>query len=230
MSNDNSNTARKQTKTRILGDGADNAKISKSCGRGQIAATLSLPAIESCPMAGVCKKGCYACVGRMGPGSDAYKRAYSNFVQSKKPDFVQKVADELSTRFKSVNIVRIHPSGDIYSRTYLDKLVQLAVMFPDIQFYGYTKSVQMVKSYFATHIKPENFTLAFSYGGIQDHLINPETDIIAVVTDPDKPIPAGYTDGSNDDFLMLKGIRKIALPYHGTKKYKNTEWNKIIIP
>ena len=53
------------------------------------------------------------------------------------------MSDELLK--KRPDYVRIHDSGDYYSKVYLQKWIDIANLFPEIKFYSYTNSVAMLK-------------------------------------------------------------------------------------
>lgn len=66
---------------------------------------------------------------------------------------------------------------------------------------------------------PENFTYIFSYGGKQDLLIDRQRDRFSEIVPEDVDLPAGYFDGSEDDFFAADpGCRMIALRVHGQGK------------
>lgn len=105
--------------------------------------------------------------------------------------------------------VRIHDSGDFYDRDYLDRWLEIAWTVDDVLFYAYTKEVTMFKE-LAPHEIPDNFRYLFSTGGLQDHLINPDTDRHADVF-PDLPTMtrAGYASQEDSDLqaVMLPTTR-----------------------
>jgi hypothetical protein len=187
-----------------------NSKLDKS-GIGH----FSLPAILTCPNAGTCKQGCYATQGRyLFPNvRDAYAR---NLKLSKNiPALIKTLSQELTGYSGRI---RIHTSGDFYSRKYLQAWLEIIRAHPNVQFYAYTKMVSLLKSVEL----PSNFTVIFSEGGKEDSLIG-ETDRHARVFDSkDSLLAAGYTDASQDDLLALGPEKKIGLVYHGAKAKK---WN-----
>ena len=46
---------------------------------------------------------------------------------------------------KKAEFVRVHDSGDYYSKEYLLKWFEIAKKMPDIKFYSYTNNVNMIK-------------------------------------------------------------------------------------
>ena len=59
--------------------------------------------------------------------------------------------------------VRIHSSGDFYSKEYFTAWCFVARMNPNIEFYGYTKELDYVLA-----PKSDNFSLVYSFGGEDD--------------------------------------------------------------
>ena len=94
--------------------------------------------------------------------------------------------------------VRIHDSGDFYSRDYFSAWVDIAKVTPHVLFYAYTKEVEMTKEF----TLPDNFVLIYSMGGKQDNLVDIEKDRHAeVFPSMDALIEAGYTDQEDSDIL-----------------------------
>lgn len=101
--------------------------------------SFGLPAGETCLFR--CA-GCYASKGKYGLDVVKKKRD-ENYAASQKPDFINKLKEEieyLKTK-KGVKYVRIHDSGDFYSKEYIDKIYQVFKDTPDVIGYAYTKRV-----------------------------------------------------------------------------------------
>jgi hypothetical protein len=107
--------------------------------------------------------------------------------------------------------VRIHSSGDFYSRQYLSKWLTIADALPHVHFYAYTKSVDMLKQY--DNVLPDNMTIIYSFGGTQDHLINTEVDRHARVFEKGT-MPMDYAYANNNDHIALANNHKIGLINH----------------
>lgn len=128
---------------------------------------FSLPAIKTCPYAtNACKKACYALKAERCYPSARDSRA-KHFEQSKKDNFVEAVIDSLNAymaRAKYANaekiVVRIHESGDFYSREYMAKWLAVAKHFEGskLVFMAYTKSVRYIPGLEI----PDNFTFRYS--------------------------------------------------------------------
>ena len=124
----------------------------------------NLPAEKTCPFATeLCKKFCYAKKAeRMYKGARNAREV--NFTDSLSPAFtvamgleIRKYINRPSWRGKKV-LFRIHESGDFYNKEYVQKWIDIANIFPNIQFLAYTKSVR----FFAGLDIPENLTIRFS--------------------------------------------------------------------
>ena len=87
---------------------------------------------------------------------------------------------------------------------------------PDKQFYFYTKRVSLMKKLIAQGSVPSNVTHIFSYGGTEDHLINPDTDRHSVVFDCIEKLERnGYVDASTDDTIAWRdNNHRIGLMIH----------------
>lgn len=107
-----------------------NKKLDRSVG------IFSLPAVLTCPNCKDCEASCYAkCEeDRFGVTREHRQR---NLSLTKAPEFVRLMVNEIISR--KVKIVRIHESGDFYSKDYIEKWEQIAKSLPTVRFYGYSK-------------------------------------------------------------------------------------------
>ena len=178
---------------------------------------FGIPAYKSasgkltCPMADSCVKFCYAKKGAYiwSNVQPAFEKRYE---LSKTDDFVNKMHDEIVK--KKPDYVRVHDSGDYYSKKYLNKWIDIATLFPEIKFYSYTNMVQM---FLDTNL-PSNFDVIFSDSGKQKHLIDTlkhrHTKIFAIHSDLEA---AGYTDATSVDLYATKWFNKtnkVGLVFH----------------
>ena len=178
---------------------------------------FGIPAYKSasgkltCPMADGCVKFCYAKKGAYvwSNVKPAFEKRYE---LSKTDKFVDKMYDEIVK--KKPQYVRVHDSGDYYSKKYLNKWIDIALLFPEVKFYSYTNMVQM----FLDTELPSNFDVIFSDSGKQKHLIDPKvhrhTKIFAIHSDLEK---AGYADASKFDLYATKWFNKtnkVGLVFH----------------
>ena len=170
--------------------------------------SFNLPAGETCPFAGDCKKFCYAQKGRYNFGV-VINRAVKNYQESKGKFFGIKIAVEADIR--RAKIIRIHSSGDFYNKRYANKWVKIAINNPGILFYAYTKSWEYFK-----YKLPSNLILIESVGGKKPiHLNKPHAKIFKSKAELRK---AGYLDCSKSDLKAVKavqaGVKKLGLIYH----------------
>jgi len=114
--------------------------------------------------------------------------------------------------------IRIHDSGDFFSREYLDGWITLADRFPYILFYAYTKEVQMLED--AT--LPPNFLICYSMGGRQDTLVDKDTMRHAdVFPDLDAIADAGYMSQHESDLLcVLLPTTRIGIPQNNIPHFR----------
>lgn len=116
-------------KVEIYSNG-NNAKI------GNNVSILNLPPVKTCTNCATCAGSCYARFRYQYP--NVQKRWDRNWEMTKSEAFVELSTVEL--KYKATPIVRFHESGDFYSEEYIDKCFELALVNPQIKFYGYTKN------------------------------------------------------------------------------------------
>lgn len=166
---------------------------------------FALPAIKTCPFSGDCKKFCYAKKGAYIWPAAKNKHQW-NFEQTKEKSFITDILKEIDS--KKIKAVRIHSSGDFYNKTYVKKWLKIIESRPDVTFYAYTKSIRLFKD-----IKlPKNFTLIFSYGGLDDSLIK-KTDRHAKVFEAGQ-MPKNYAYANDNDHIALARNKRIGLIKH----------------
>lgn len=121
-------------------------------------------------------------------------------------DFVHIINWELEKLKKRPKYFRIHDSGDFYSDRYVLKWWRIIEKNPDIHFYCYTKEISRMFRAFDRDLSlvPDNFTVCFSYGGKEDHLINPDIHRHSYVFhDKDTLDRCGFADASYDDRVIM---------------------------
>lgn len=178
---------------------------------------FGLPAYKSatgkliCPMADSCVKFCYARKGAYvwSNVKPAFEKRYE---LSKTDQFVSKMYDEIVK--KKPDYIRVHDSGDYYSRKYLHKWLDLARLFPEVKFYSYTNMVQLFKEIDL----PPNFDVIFSDSGKQTHLIDYQLDRYTKIFSSDTELNrAGFVNASKVDLFATKWFsknKKVGLVYH----------------
>ena len=178
---------------------------------------FGIPAYKSasgkltCPMADSCVKFCYAKKG-------AYiwsnvKPAFEKRYQLSKTDmFVDAMNAEI--RKKKPDYVRVHDSGDYYSRAYLKKWIDIANSNPNVRFYSYTNIIDMILK---TSL-PDNYDIIFSDSGKQKHLIDERKHRhTKIFKSNDDLNSAGYTDASSIDLHATRWFNntiKVGLVFH----------------
>jgi hypothetical protein len=169
---------------------------------------FGIPAQVTCLWAKDCIKYCYAKKGAYAWSNvkPAFQKRYE---LSKTNDFISMMISEIIK--KKASHVRIHDSGDFYSREYLHKWFKIMESLPDVQFYAYSKSLPL----FSRERLPENFTLIKSIGGKADKDINLLNDRHAGIFKSEKELlEAGYVNASHDDLKAIGNNYKIGLLAH----------------
>lgn len=164
-----------------------------------------------CPFAKDCVKYCYAKKGAYiwGNVKPAFEKRYE---LTKTDNFINLMNSEIKK--KKVDFLRIHDSGDFYSKSYIKKWFAIANDNPKVKFYAYTKSFILFQG---LNI-PDNLDIIFSEGGKHDKLINPKIDRHARIFDNKQElIKQGYIDASKNDLMATKFFNKsnkVGLIFH----------------
>lgn len=173
----------------------------------------------TCPMAGVCAEYCYASKGFFKVYDSVSKGQHERLELTKSDEFVDRITEELNRGKKTIKYVRIHSSGDMYSKAYLNKWFEIAKRNPNVRFYAYSKSLHLFLDKEGNYIDiPNNFDVTFSYGGKLDHRINKELHKHSeIFKTKEELIEAGYVDASEYDLYCTKWFsasRMIGLVFH----------------
>jgi len=178
---------------------------------------FGIPAYKSasgkltCPFADDCVKFCYARKGAYiwGNVKPAFEKRYE---LSKTDKFVDEMSNEIVK--KKPDYVRVHDSGDYYSKAYLQKWIDIALLFPKVKFYSYTNSVLMLKE----ANLPSNFDIIFSDSGKQRNHINAIHDRHTKIFKSEADLEeAGYANASKVDLYATKwfnNTNKVGLVFH----------------
>jgi hypothetical protein len=169
---------------------------------------FGIPAQDTCIWAGDCKKYCYASKGAYiwSNVKPAFERRLD---ATKQNNFSEVMIAEITKR--KIDVVRIHDSGDFYSREYLHKWFKVMESMPHVKFYAYSKSLPLLQG----ERLPANFTLIKSEGGKRDDLINPTVDRHARIFKTEQElIAAGYANASENDLIAIGSNPKIGLIAH----------------
>jgi len=193
--------------------------------------SFDLPAGHTCPAADICQSFSNRDTGKITDGKNCQFRCYASSMEARYTatrkahwrnfDALKNLSSEkmveliLATLPKETKIVRIHASGDFFSKRYFQAWVKVAEIRTDIQFFGYTKILPYVNS-----PKPDNFRLIYSFGGKMDSKVTCEP-IAYVVKNIAEAIERGLhpacIDNPADDFQMIMNGRTFALCLHGTQ-------------
>jgi hypothetical protein len=165
---------------------------------------FNLPAVQTCSNCLECKEFCYALKAeRMYP--NVLPSRMSNWSDSFNQLFVNKTV--LRIIKLNVNTIRIHESGDFFDQSYFLKWIEIARQLPGIQFYAYTKSIELDFSE-----RPVNLRIIAS-------VPHDDLDGLAVVLQKGEKAEKGYLTCGGDCKICSycyrsKGFVKVAFPLH----------------
>jgi len=168
----------------------------------------------TCPMADTCIKFCYARKGAYSWSN--VKPAFEKRYEATKLDsFVDTMVHAIEK--KKATYIRVHDSGDYYSRAYMLKWFKIAQKLPHVRFYSYTNMVELVKEFKSKGMIPQNYDFIFSDSGKQRDKIQPTDRHTKIFKSDSELAAAGYVDCSEYDLLATKWFNqnnKIGLIYH----------------
>jgi hypothetical protein len=185
-----------------------NSKLKKTSELNKLKVfNFGIPAQDTCLWAGDCKKFCYASKGAYiwSNVKPAFERRLEATKQNNFPELM--IAE---IKKKKADAVRIHDSGDFYSREYLHKWFKIMESMPEVKFYAYSKSLPL----FEGERLPKNFTLIKSEGGKRDDLIKSTDRHAKIFKNEEDLLNAGYVNASNDDLKAIGDNFKIGLVIH----------------
>lgn len=168
---------------------------------------------NTCPNAGVCRQACYALAGTYRfRNVRARHEANLTYVLDDPAGWETHMVEELGAKRHRNGWVRIHDAGDFFSDAYLAAWLRIMRARPQVDFYAYTKEILRFKRMVEPDA-PDNFHWVYSYGGRQDHLIDPARDRIAdVFPDTASMQETGFADQSESDLLAVLGPRHVGIP------------------
>lgn len=189
--------------------------------QASIVSNGKLETIKTCPSAGVCKSYCYAgLTGTYLFSKSMVKHARNlQFMLDDAFGFATQLVQEIKSK-KGLRAIRWNDSGDFFNSHYWYVAKAVMEALPNVRFYAYSKRVSFFKELQAQKALPANFTVVFSFGGTEDHLINVNTDRHAKVFSSRGILrDAGYSDGTHTDRLATNpAFQKIGLVIHGNHK------------
>lgn len=196
--------------------------------------SFDLPAGFTCPAAHLCQAYANRETGKITDGKHAQFRCYAassesafkntrllrwhNFDMLKGKTVEQMTALINSSLPVKAKIVRIHSSGDFFTKDYFQAWVNVAKMNPDKIFFGYTKILPYVKA-----AKSDNFRLVYSFGGKMDSMVTTEP-VSYVVNSISEAVAKGLQVSCElhpaDDYNFVMAQKSFALVVHGTQPAK----------
>jgi len=168
---------------------------------------------NTCPSAGICAQACYARHGTYTwPVVKARHEANLAMVLDDLPGWTTRMIAELAAPKFLGGWVRIHDSGDFFSDPYLNAWLHIARTRPGTNFYCYTKEIDRFRRLVEPN-PPHNFLWVYSYGGRQDHTLDPNVDRVAdVFLDNNAITAAGWHSQDASDLLAVLGPRLVGIP------------------
>ena len=169
---------------------------------------FGIPAYKSasgkltCPFADECIKFCYAKKGAYiwSNVSSVFEKRYE---LTKTDKFIDSMSSEIIK--KRPDYIRVHDSGDYYSKAYLNKWLSIAKLFPKVKFYSYTNCINMLKNVEL----PNNYDIIFSDSGKQKHMIDTKLDRhTKIFHSHDELISSNYINASKIDLYATKWFSK----------------------
>jgi len=180
---------------------------------------FSIPAYKSrngdtiCKYAKDCVKYCYAQKGNYKRFPKIGELMEQRYALSLTNNFVALMNMEIKK--KKAQAIRIHDSGDFYSKEYLNKWLTIAKQNPKVKFYSYTNSIKFIKELQGI---PGNFDFIFSDSGKQVNLIDKTKDRHTKIFDSIESLnKIGYKNASKIDLFATKWYNptnKVGLIFH----------------
>lgn len=195
-------------------DGIHN--VTMPAARASVVIGGKLQVINTCPSAGACLNLCYASSGTYLFSASMVKHTRNlQFLLDDAFGFADQLIAEIETKAKRNPKLKVrwNDSGDVFSEGYWGVMVAVMKALPHVSFYAYSKRVSFLKS----KEWPANFSVVFSMGGTEDHLIDTEKDRHAAIFSSRAALrAAGYSDGTHTDRLASNPkFKKIGLVAHG---------------
>ena len=204
-------------------------------------ASFDLPAGFTCPAALLCQSYSNRETGKITDGKSLQFRCYAassegafpsvrrlrwhNFDLLAKKSISQMIAEIEVSLPIMVKVIRIHSSGDYFSKNYFQAWRMVAVTHPEIMFFGYSKILEYVQHSISNPLP--NFKLVYSIGGKYDNLLTDEIPSIRVVENKEIAHSLNLSVSCDihpaDDYDYIINGKSFAIALHGTQpagKYK----------
>jgi len=202
------NLLTQNTKIKETGD-----KLNKRVFNFSIPAYKSATGKVTCPFADKCIKFCYAQKGNYKRFPSVRNGMEKKYQLTKQTNFVDLMNKEIQK--KKPDFIRVHDSGDYYSKEYLNKWLTIAKQNPNVKFYSYTNSIKFIKE---LQEIPGNFDFIFSDSGKQVNLIDKAKDRHTKIFDSIESLnKLGYKNASKIDLFATKWFNptnKVGLIFH----------------
>lgn len=191
---------------------------------------FDLPAGHTCPGAAICLtktdkiKGTMEKIGRVtcyAAKAECYapsvrRLRWHNYDTLKSMGLDQMINTIVQNMPKNIKIVRLHSSGDFFNRNYFNAWKNVAVQFPNVIFFGYTKLLPYARDY-----RADNFYLQYSFGGLFDEVYNqlpikPPACFIGEFPGqyPGFPVVCGTIEKSHEDFDCILKKQTFVIGMH----------------
>jgi hypothetical protein len=193
--------------------------------------SFDLPAGYTCPAADICQSFSDPDTGKITDGNNCKFRCYAASMEARYTatrkahwynyNILRKLTQDgmvqliLSSIPENAKIIRIHASGDFFSKKYFQAWVKVAQTRTDVQFFGYTKILPYVNA-----DKPDNFRLVYSYGGKMDSkkTCEPTAYVVKNIAEAiERGLHPACIDNPADDFNLIMTGGTFALHLHGTQ-------------
>lgn len=188
--------------------------------------TFSLPAGYTCPGAKDCLSKSNRETGKIIDGKHCQFRCFAASAEAQYPTvrkarwhnfdilkgrtekpMIEAIQSSLPT---NTEFVRIHVSGDFFTKTYLKSWAEVANNNPKTIFYAYTKAINFWNQLGSV---PDNFRLTASYGGQYDSEIGNKVSAKVVFSEEEAEKLGLEID--HDDSLAIACNKPFALLLHG---------------
>jgi len=204
-------------------------------------ASFDLPAGYTCPAAYLCQSYANRETGKITDGKNIEFRCYAassesafpatrrlrwhNFDLLAKKSYNKMLLEIENSLPVGLKVLRIHSSGDYFSRDYFMAWRMVAVTHPEIMFFGYSKILEYVR-YSIDNPLP-NFRLVYSIGGKYDNILTDNIPSIRVVENKEIAYSLGLSVACDihpaDDYDYIINGQSFSIALHGTQpagKYK----------
>jgi len=193
-------------------------------------ASFDLPAGYTCPASFLCQSFSNRETGHVTDGKNMKFRCYAVSSESAFPatrrlrwhnfDILKSMSTNAMVEIiessipNQIKVLRIHSSGDYFTRNYFNAWVQVAQNHPEIIFFGYSKILEY------THYNTDNFKIVYSIGGKYDNQVTNESTIRVVDTveqGHSLGLPVACDNHPADDYDYIMGGVSFAIALHGTQ-------------